>query len=176
MKTKNFIIFGLIIVILGIFIRLSSGEPAKVQVKLDGLACTFCAYNLEKKLKRVESVESLKILVNAGVADLKIKEGKLIDIDGLKKTVKDGGFTPREIHITLKVRIEEIDGRMTLRVDNVSDIFILKYNEMLNEIIASEVFQDKEKIVTITGLVQEEKIDGHGLHPYALEIKDFKFE
>ncbi len=176
MNKKNFLIFIPIILILGIFIRLSSGAPAKVQVKLDGLVCTFCAYNLEKKLKRVESVEGLKILVNAGIADLKIKEGKSIDIDGLIKAVKDGGFTPREIHITLKGRIEKIDDRMTLRADNVSDIFILKYNEMLNEIIASEMAQDKEKIVTITGLVQEEKIEGHGLHPYALEIKDFKFE
>ena len=176
MKKKNFLNFGLIIVILGIFIEITSAEPTKVQVKLDGLVCTFCAYNLEKKLKRVESVEGLKILVNADMAALKMKEGKSIDIDGLKKAVKDGGFTPREILITLKGRIEKIDGRMTLRVDNVSDIFILKYNEMLNEIIASEMAQDKEKIVTITGLVQEEKIDGHGLHPYALEIKDFKFE
>ncbi|MFQ5787471.1 MAG: hypothetical protein ACE5H1_05770, partial [Thermodesulfobacteriota bacterium] len=64
MKKKNFLIFLPIILILGIFIRLSSAEPAKVQVKLDGLVCTFCAYNLEKKLKRVEAVEDLKILVN----------------------------------------------------------------------------------------------------------------
>jgi copper chaperone CopZ len=176
MKKKNFLILGLIIFILGIFIEIAPAEPAKVRVKLDGLVCTFCAYNLEKKLKRVEAVEDLKILVNAGLAELNIKEGKPIDVDGIKKAVKDSGFTPREIHITLKGRIENIDGRIILRVDNVSDIFILKYNEMLNEIIASEMVQYKEKIVTITGLVQEEKIDGHGLHPYALEIKDFKFE
>jgi hypothetical protein len=63
---------------------------------------------------------------------------------------------------------------MTLRVDNVSDIFILKDNKMLKDIITSEKAQDK--IVTITGLVQEERIKGHGIHPYVLEIKDFKFE
>lgn len=176
MRKKNFLILGLIIFILGIFIRLASAEPAKVQVKLDGLVCTFCAYNLEKKLKRVEAVEDLKILVNAGLAELTIKEGKSIDIDGIKKAVKDGGFTPREILITLKGRIEEADGQLILRVDKVSEVFILKHNEMLKEIIASEMAQDKEKIVTITGLVQEEKIEGHGLHPYTLEIKDFKFE
>ncbi|MGR3303068.1 MAG: heavy-metal-associated domain-containing protein [Candidatus Scalindua sp.] len=174
MRKKNFLILGLIILILGIFIRLTSAEPAKVQVKLDGLVCTFCAYNLEKKLKRLEAVEDLKIFVNAGLAELTIKEGKSIDVDGIKKAVKDGGFTPREILITLKGRIEDADGQMILRVDKVSDVFILKNNEILKGIITSEKAQDK--IVTITGLVQEERIKGHGIHPYVLEIRDFKFE
>jgi copper chaperone CopZ len=156
------------------FIRLASGETGKVQVKLDGLVCTFCAYNLEKKLKRIEAVEDLKILVNAGLAEFKIKEGKSIDVDEIKKAVKDSGFTPRDIVVTIKGRIEEADGQMTLRVDNVSDIFILKDNKMLKDIITSEKAQDK--IVTVTGLVQEERIKGHGIHPYVLEIKDFKFE
>ena len=174
MRKKNFLILGLIILILGIFIRLASAEPAKVQVKLDGLVCTFCAYNLEKKLKRLDAVEDLKILVNAGLAELTIKEGKSIDIDGIKKAVKDGGFTPREILITLKGKIEETDGQMILRVDKVSDVFILKNNEILKGIITSEKVRDK--IVIITGLVQEERIKGHGIHPYVLEIRDFKFE
>ena len=124
-----------------------------------------------EKIKRI-GVKDLKILVNAGLAEFKIEEGKSIDIDGLKKAVKDGGFTSREILITLKGKIEEFSGRMNLRIGD--DSFILKYNEILKEIITSE--KDQEKIVTVTGLVQEEKIEGHGLHPYALEIRDFKVE
>jgi len=172
MKKKNLLNFILIILILMIFVRLASGKPARVQVKLDGLVCTFCAYNLEKKLKRIESVEDLKILVNAGLAEFKIKEGKSIDVDEIKKAVKDGGFTPREMFVTLKGKIEEFGGRMNLIVGD--DRFILKYNEILKEIITSEKAQDK--IVTVTGLVQEERIKGHGIHPYVLEIRDFKVE
>ncbi len=172
MMKKNFLILVPIIFILVIFIRLASGETAKVQVKLDGLVCTFCAYNLEKKLKRIEAVEDLKILVNAGLAEFKIKEGKSIDVDEIKKAVRDGGFTPREMLVTLKGKIEEFGGRMNLRIGD--DRFILKYNELLKEIITSEKAQDK--IDTVTGLVQEERIKGHGIHPYVLEIKDFKFE
>lgn len=172
MRKKNFLILAPIILILVIFIRLASGEPTRVQVKVDGLICAFCAYNLEKKLKRIESVEDLKILVDAGLAEFKIKEGKSIDVDEIKKAVKDGGFTPGEMLVTLKGKIEEFDGRMNLRIGD--DRFILKYNEILKEIITSEKAQDK--IVTITGLVQEERIKGHGIHPYVLEIKDFKFE
>ncbi len=172
MMKKNFLTLVPIIFILVIFIRLASGETGKVQVKLDGLVCTVCAYNLEKKLKRIEAVEDLKILVNAGLAEFKIKEGKSIDVDEIKKAVKDGGFTPREMLVTLKGKIEEFGGRMNIRIGD--DRFILKYNEILKEIITSKKAQDK--IVTVTGLVQEERIKGHGIHPYVLEIKDFKFE
>ncbi len=45
---------------------------------------------------------------------------------------------------------------------------------MLKEILETENTQDKT--VTITGLVQEERIKGHGVHPYVLVIKDYKFE
>ncbi|MFQ5788682.1 MAG: hypothetical protein ACE5H1_11965, partial [Thermodesulfobacteriota bacterium] len=82
-------------------------------------------------------------------------------------------FTPRDIVVTIKGKIEQVDGRMILRIDDISDSFILKDNEMLKDIITSEKFQGK--IVTITGLVQEEKIKGHGLHPHVLEIRDFRF-
>lgn len=173
MMKKSFLVLAPIILILVISLdRLASGEPARVQVKLDGLACMFCAYNLEKKLKRIELVEDLKILVNAGLAEFKIKEDKLIDVDEIKKAVKDGGFTPREMLVTLKGKIEEFGGRMNIIIGD--DSFILKYNEILKEIITSEKAHDK--IVTITGLVQEERIKGHGIHPYVLEIRDFKVE
>lgn len=171
---KKFLILATVTLIMVMFIRLTSGEPARVQVKVDGLSCPFCAYNLEKQLKRVEGVEDLKLRIDTGMAEFKIKEGKSIDVDGIKKAVKDGGFTPREMLVTLNGRIEEASGRMILRIDDVSESFILKDNEMLKDIITSEKAQDK--IVTVTGLVQEEGIKGHGLHPHVLEIRDFKVE
>lgn len=174
MKKKNLLNFILIILILMIFTRFALGEPARVQIKVDGLSCPFCAYNLEKKLKRVEGVEDLKLRIDTGMAEIEIEEGKLIDVDGIKKAVKDGGFTPREMLVTLNGRIEEAGGRMILRIDDVSDSFILKDNEMLKDIITSE--KTKDKIVTVTGLVQEERIKGHGIHPYVLERRDFKVE
>ena len=157
-----------------IFIKLVSAEPIKIQVKIDGLSCPFCVYGLEKKLKRVEGVEDLKLQFDIGVAEIKIKDGKSIDIDGIRKAVKDGGFTPRDMVVTIKGKIEEVDGRMILRIGDITDSFILKDNKMLREMITSGKVQGK--IVTLTGLVQEEKIKGHGLHPHVLEIRKFKFE
>ncbi|MGR3177744.1 MAG: heavy-metal-associated domain-containing protein [Candidatus Anammoxibacter sp.] len=173
-QKKNLLILTTVTLILVIFIKLVSAEPIKIQVKIDGLSCPFCVYGLEKKLKRVEGVEDLKLQFDIGVAEIKIKDGKSIDIDGIRKAVKDGGFTPRDMVVTIKGKIEEVDGRMILRIGDITDSFILKDNKMLREMITSGKVQGK--IVTLTGLVQEEKIKGHGLHPHVLEIRKFKFE
>ena len=59
-----------------------SGVPINAQVeeatvKVDGLSCPFCAYGLEKKLKKVEGVEKLEIKVDQGVAKITIKKEKI---------------------------------------------------------------------------------------------------
>ena len=40
----------------------------EVRVQVDGLSCPFCAYGLEKKLRRVDNVAELEIQVGEGRA------------------------------------------------------------------------------------------------------------
>lgn len=75
-------------------------QSKQVNVKVDGLACPFCAYGLEKKLKQIDGVENLKIDVKKGMITFTIAKGKTVSEEKIKKTVKDAGFTPREITYT----------------------------------------------------------------------------
>ncbi len=77
----------------------AANQPQKVTVRVDGLACPFCAYGLEKKLKKIENVEKLEIKINEGVVTLYFKEGAKIDKEQIAKKVKEAGFTPRELQI-----------------------------------------------------------------------------
>ena len=69
----------------------------QISIRVDGLSCPFCAYGLEKKLKRLEGTEKVRIDIDRGVAEITVAEGKTIQEDRLKKAVTDAGFTPREI-------------------------------------------------------------------------------
>ncbi len=40
----------------------------EVSVQVDGLSCPFCAYGLEKKLRKVENVARIEIRVDEGRA------------------------------------------------------------------------------------------------------------
>ncbi len=68
-----------------------------VKVRVDGLSCPFCAYGLEKKLKKMDGVSKIEIDVENAFALLTIEEGKIVTDDNIRKKVKDAGFTAREI-------------------------------------------------------------------------------
>lgn len=72
-------------------------KPTQIAVRVDGLSCPFCAYGLEKKLKRLEGTEEVRIDIDRSVALIKLAEGKTIEEADLKEAVLDTGFTPKEI-------------------------------------------------------------------------------
>ena len=65
----------------------------KYVIGVDGLSCPFCAYGLEKKLKKVENVESISIDMNKGQAVVISKAGATIKEESLRKAVKEAGFS-----------------------------------------------------------------------------------
>jgi len=70
-----------------------------VKVRVDGLACAFCAYGLEKKLKRVEGVTNLEIDLDRGLAILHFEADARVDEDVLAEKVREAGFTRRRITV-----------------------------------------------------------------------------
>jgi len=69
----------------------------KVEVRVDGLSCPFCAYGLEKKLKKIDGIKDLKIDIKKGLVTFSLIEGKSVDEKTIEKIVKDAGFTAKEI-------------------------------------------------------------------------------
>jgi copper ion binding protein len=74
-------------------------QGTTVKVRVDGLACPFCAYGLEKKLKRIEGVTGLEIQLDEGLAIVHFDEDARVDEDLLAEKVREAGFTPRGITI-----------------------------------------------------------------------------
>ena len=68
-----------------------------IKIVVDGLSCPFCAYGLEKKLKKVSGSENVLIAVTEGEATMSVPKHQKPTKDKLRKIVKDAGFTPREI-------------------------------------------------------------------------------
>ncbi len=71
-----------------------ASEAYKLYV--DGLACPFCAYGVEKKLRGVAGVDGLDIDINAGVVSVTMAEGASLDEAAARQIVKDAGFTLRD--------------------------------------------------------------------------------
>lgn len=68
-----------------------------VKVEIDGMACPFCAYGLEKKLNKLQGIEDLYIELQEGSATFNIPSTKTPSEERLTKIVADAGFKVRKV-------------------------------------------------------------------------------
>ncbi len=71
-------------------------------IRVDGLACPFCAYGIEKKFKKMEGISDIKVDLDKGVVSVNAAEGVELQADKLKKLFNESGFTYRSMKKTVK--------------------------------------------------------------------------
>ena len=71
---------------------------ATVHLLVDGVVCPFCAYGLEKRLLKLEAVDSLIVRISDGLVQIREKEGLKLTEEDVRKEVERAGFTLREMH------------------------------------------------------------------------------
>ncbi len=67
------------------------------QMRVDGLACPFCAYGIEKKLKAIDGVEKINVDLDKGLVTVEVREGTTLSEEQMKKLFQDAGFTYRSM-------------------------------------------------------------------------------
>ena len=77
--------------------KIQQEKISYVKIEVNGLACPFCAYGLEKKLKKLEGIEDLYIELQEGSATFNIPSTKTPSEERLTKIVADAGFKARKV-------------------------------------------------------------------------------
>lgn len=79
-------------------------EEKRIYVKIEimGLACPFCAYGMEKELKKVAGVDDVEIELKAGLAYISTPIEQKPTKERLEKIITDAGFTVGKIEYTNK--------------------------------------------------------------------------
>ena len=62
----------------------------------DGLACPFCAYSIEKQVKRIPGVETINIDIKKGTVTVTMAAGATLDEAVALKAVEAAGFSFRD--------------------------------------------------------------------------------
>ena len=75
----------------------SFAAGTQYQLRVDGLACPFCAYGIEKEFTRTEGVESVDIDLKNGLVIVNTAEGKKFSEDTLKTIVDNTDFTLKSV-------------------------------------------------------------------------------
>jgi len=67
------------------------------QMRVDGLACPYCAYGIEKKLNKIDGVEKIDIDLNKGLVIVNVADGVKLTEEQMTRLFKDAGFTYRSM-------------------------------------------------------------------------------
>ncbi len=77
----------------------TEAQVVRVEVAVDGMACPFCAYGIEKRLKGVEGVESVAISLKGGLAEVTAAEAFSLDLRAIRNAIEKAGFTPGRLEV-----------------------------------------------------------------------------
>ncbi len=97
-RRRSRTIVGLAVVVLALWVASASAQMATQTYRLhvDGLACPFCAYGIEKQLSRIDGVETIDIDIGAGAITLGVADGKTLDEPAARRAVEAAGFSLRD--------------------------------------------------------------------------------
>lgn len=115
----------------------AGAQIKRVVVRVDGLSCPFCAYSLEKGIKRVKGTGGPVINVEKGVVTLTPITGQRVRFDDLRAAVSKAGFTPREVRVEGVGRIESVGDRYALVSEDDRRLFFLAPNEVLSGVLSA---------------------------------------
>ncbi len=69
--------------------------PHAYQLQVNGLACPFCAYGIEKQLNAIEGVTEIHTDIKSGTVTVTMADGVTLDKITAEQAVKDAGFSLR---------------------------------------------------------------------------------
>ena len=68
-------------------------QEKQLILRVDGLACPFCAFGLEKKISKMKGFVSYDANLEVGEVYVALKNEPNIDTSFISKAVKESGFT-----------------------------------------------------------------------------------
>lgn len=90
-NSLKIMIFALLVALAGAGI--AQPETDRYLIYVDGLACPFCAYGIEKQLKKIDGVDKLETDVEKGRVVIVMADGHSLARSDVEQAVDDAGFT-----------------------------------------------------------------------------------
>ena len=69
----------------------------RYQMRVDGLACPYCAYGIEKKLHKIKGVEKIDVDLDRGLVIVDVSNGVKLSDEQMTRLFNDAGFTYRNM-------------------------------------------------------------------------------
>jgi len=129
----------------------SQAEMKQLVLRVDGLACPFCAYGLEKKLMVLPGVTSYDADLREGKVFVGLEPSASVDVEHVQEAVSKGGFTLRSITLTASGTLTKTAHGWTLDVNDANQLVLMR-SERLG--LQLEDGMRPGQVVEVSGLLQ----------------------
>lgn len=79
-------------------LNLSAKQTQDVDIKVNGMVCSFCAQGIEKGLKKTGHVEKVNVDMDKKIVHVKFKKGQSLDEKRLTQIILDAGMNVEKIN------------------------------------------------------------------------------
>ena len=139
---------------------ISEAGMRQLVLRVDGLACPFCAYGLEKKLPALPGVTSYDADLREGKVFVGLESAASVVMGRVQQAVREAGFTLRSVMLTASGTLTETTDGWILGVSD-TDQFLLVGAEGLKQQLAEWARQGQ--VVEVTGTLQTRETGPQGL-------------
>ncbi|RMH22868.1 MAG: heavy-metal-associated domain-containing protein [Acidobacteria bacterium] len=94
----------------------AAGRVLRATVEVRGMSCPFCAFGVEKRLRKVAGAGGVEVSMNESRATVRAEDGASIDALALPEAVRRAGFTPGPVTVEAEGTVRR-DGERWLLVD-----------------------------------------------------------
>ncbi len=106
-------------------------------------------------MRKLEGVESVKVSLNGGLAEVRLAPGNRVTVDQLREVIRSNGFTPKDAEVVVTGVVIEYDGAPVLAMDGTTPAFRLVDSPTSPGAVSRLRSEARERRAEIRGRVPE---------------------
>ena len=174
-------ILSLLVFAMALLLAAPAGaQVEQLTLRVDGLACPFCAYGVEKKLKALEGYRSFDVRINEGKILLGWRDDRPLDLTAIEEAIRKSGFTLRGVRGRIRGAVTKDGERYLLSLPEDVDQRLLLFDPGTPDAPGGvgpelrerlEALAEREAIVAVSGPIHGHEDKGA---PVALGVEELE--
>lgn len=101
-----------LVIMLALLPFFSNAQLLEVEQSVFGMDCAPCAYGVEKGLKNIEGIQTVKVSLNQGKAYITLQPDNQVSLSEIQQKVKSNGFSSRDAEVILQGELSKQEDKI----------------------------------------------------------------
>ncbi len=140
----------IITLILGILIFLptkTNAQLLEVKQTVYGMDCSPCAHGLEKRIKKMDGVQSASVSLNNGLLSAVLNKENKLTLKELRNAIENSGFKAQSADIVVQGSLTKGEGKSFILKVSSGEEFLLIADDQVN----LDNYSDTDQLVKLSG-------------------------